>query len=109
MITAHWMKDVMKPHCVALKKSLETGPPNDDAWEELAMHAALITEASYLLMEDGRSPGGVWSDAVFKALRQGSVNVLKAIEAKDFGAAKTAFEAMTKGCASCLNEPREKE
>lgn len=109
MKTAQWMKGVMKPHCTALKKGLEAGPSNEDAWEELATHTALINEASYLLMDDGRCPDGVWADAASKTLRQGSANVLKAIEAKDLGVAKTAFEAMTQGCAACHDKHREKK
>ncbi|MBI2946268.1 MAG: cytochrome c [Verrucomicrobia bacterium] len=109
MTTAQWMKGVMKPHCTALKNGLEASPSKDEIWSELAVHAALINEASYLLMEDGRCPDGVWANAAGKTLREGSAEVLKAIEAKDTAGAKAAFEKMTKGCAACHEKHREKK
>jgi hypothetical protein len=108
MKTAQWMKNVMKPQCEALKKGLDAGPSSDDAWSALAANAALINEASYLLMDDGRCPDGVWAEAASKTLRNGSADVLKAIEAKDVGAAKAAFGAMTKACAACHDKHKEK-
>lgn len=109
MKTAQWMKGVMKPHCTALKKGLDANPSSTEAWDELAVHAALINEASYLLMEDGRCPDGVWAEAASKTLRQGSTDVLKAIDAKDLAAAKASFDAMTKGCAACHDKHKEKK
>ncbi|MBM3840435.1 MAG: cytochrome c [Verrucomicrobia bacterium] len=109
MKTAQWMKGVMKPHCTALKDGLNAGPSKDETWAELAVHAVLINEASYLLMEDGRCPDGVWANAAGKTLREGSAEVLKAIEAKDVAAAKTAFDQMTKACAACHDKHREKK
>lgn len=109
MKTAQWMKGVMKPHCTALKNGLDAAPSKDEAWAELAVHAALINEASYLLMEDGRCPDGVWAEAASKTLREGSADVLKAVEAKDSVAAKTAFDKMTKACSACHDKHREKK
>ncbi len=62
------MKGVMGPHCGALKKGMDAGPSDDKAWEELALHAALLNEASYVLMEDGRCPDGVWAKAASQKL-----------------------------------------
>ena len=109
MKTAQWMKGVMKPNCDALKKGLDAGPANDEAWDALAINAALINEASYLLMDDGRCPDGVWAEAASKTLRQGSADVLKAIDGKDLAAAKTAFGNMTKACKACHDVHREKK
>ena len=109
MKTAQWMKGVMKPQCEALKKGLDGRPSNDEEWEALAASAALINEASYLLMDDGRCPDGVWAEAASKTLRNGSADVLKAIEAKDISAAKNAFGGMTKACAACHDKHREKK
>lgn len=60
-------------------------------------------------MDDGRCPDGVWADAASKTLRQGSTDVLKAIEAKDVAAAKSAFSGMTKSCAACHDKHKEKK
>ncbi len=109
MKTAQWMKCVMKPQCEALKKGLDAGPANDDAWADLAASAALLNEGSYLLMDDGRCPDGVWAEAASKTLRNGSADVLKAIETKDAAAAKTAFGGMVKGCSACHDKHREKK
>jgi cytochrome c556 len=109
MKTAQWMKNIMKPQCEALKKGLDAGPASDDSWEALSANAAMLNEASYLLMDDGRCPDGVWAEAASKTLRNGSADVLKAIEAKDVGAAKAAFGAMTKSCAACHDKHKEKK
>lgn len=107
--TAQLMKGVMKPHCTELKNGLETDPSNDEAWEKLATHAAVLNELSYLLMDDGRCPDRTWADAASKTLRQGSAEVLKAVEAKDATAAKDAFGSMTKACKACHDAHKEKK
>ena len=58
-------------------------------------------------MDDGRCPDGVWADATTKALRQGSADLVKALQAKDHDAAKTAFGAMTKSCKACHDKHKE--
>lgn len=107
--TAQWMKCVMKPQCDALKKGLESAPVSGEAWQSLAASAALLNESSYILMDDGRCPDGVWADAASKTLRNGSGDLLKAIEAKDFEAAKGAFGSMTKSCGACHEKHKEKK
>jgi cytochrome c556 len=99
--TAQLMKGVMKTHCGDLKKSLDNKPANDEAWDDLALHAAVINELSYLLMDDGRCPDATWAEAASKTLRAGSAEVLAAAEAKDYEKAKTAFGNMTKACKAC--------
>jgi cytochrome c556 len=107
--TKQLMAGVMKPHCTKVKEGLDANPADDKAWEELALHAALLNEVSYILMEDGRCPDGTWADAASKTLRQGSADVLKAVEGKDLAAAKTAFGNMTKACKSCHDKHREQK
>jgi cytochrome c556 len=109
MKTGQFMKCVIKPNCEAIKKGLEAGPADDKAWDGLAANAAVLNEASYVLMDDGRCPDGTWADAASKTLRQGSIEVLKAIEAKDAAAAKAAFGSMTKSCGSCHDAHKEKK
>jgi len=107
MQTKHFMKGIIKPHCTALKKGLETAPADDKAWEELAMHAALLNEGSWVLMADGRCPDGVWANAATKALRGGSEAALKAIEAKDLEGARAGFQALSKSCKACHEKHKE--
>lgn len=106
--TGQLMKALIKPNCDVLKKGLDTAPSSAEAWDSLAASAAVLNEASYILMDDGRCPDGVWADATTKALRTGSADVLKAIEAKDAAAAKAAFGAMTKSCGGCHDKHKEK-
>lgn len=107
--TSQLMKCVTKPNCEAAKKALDAGPASDEAWEGLAANAAVLNELSYLLMDDGRCPDGVWAESASKTLRQGSADLLAAAEAKDAAAAKTAFGNMTKSCKACHEKHKEKK
>ena len=100
LTTKQWMQAVHKVHCGAIKEGLDAGPSDDEAWDAIALHAAMMNESSHVLMADGRCPDGVWADAC-KTLGQGSNEVLVAVEAKDAEAAKTAFAAMTQSCGGC--------
>lgn len=108
--TAQWMKGVVKPHCTALKEGLAGVPKTDTAWDELALNAAILNETSHVLMSDGRCPDGTWAKAASKTLRSGSAGVLKAIEARDVEAARTAFKQLTQSCAAChkAHKPKKK-
>ena len=70
--------------------------------------STILQRKGLLLVEDGRCPDGVWAEAASKTLRERSADVLKAIEAKDAAAAKTAFEKVTKSCAACHEKHKEK-
>lgn len=109
MTTGQFMKQVIKPQCESLKKGLDAAPANDEAWAALAAHAAVLNEGSYLLMDDGRCPYGIWAEAASKLLRQGSADVLSAVDVKDLAAAKEAFGRMTKACGSCHDTHKEKK
>jgi cytochrome c556 len=106
--TGQWMRGVVKPHCEAIKKGLETPPADDKAWEQLAVNAAVLNETSFILMDDGRCPDGVWANASTKTLREGTVALLAAIEQKDAGAAKTAFGHLASSCKECHEKHKEK-
>ncbi len=109
MMTEQWMEGVMAPHSAALRKGLQAEPADDKAWEKLAMHAALLNEASYVLMADGRCPDEVWANAASEILREGSADALKAIEAKDLEAAKNASASIGAACKACHSVHRKKE
>src|SRR6185436_5235489 len=54
MKTSQLMKGIVKPHCDALKKGVsETAPDSDEAWQKMAVNAAVLNEISYVLMDDG--------------------------------------------------------
>ncbi|MCC6883880.1 MAG: cytochrome c [Verrucomicrobiales bacterium] len=99
--TAQLMKGIVKPNCGDAKKLTDAGPASAEEWADLGVKAALLNEASYSLMEDGRCPDGTWAEAAGKLLRDGSAGVLKAVEAKDAAAAKAAMGGVLKSCKTC--------
>jgi cytochrome c556 len=99
--TRQLMSAVVKTHCGGIKKGLEAAPADDKAWAELATSAALLNEASYILMDDGRCPDGAWAEAATKLLRDGSARVHAAVAARDVEGARKAFGEMTKACEAC--------
>ncbi|MCC7376448.1 MAG: cytochrome c [Verrucomicrobiales bacterium] len=102
--TGQLMKGIVKPNCGDAKKLLDAGPSKDEDWTDLSLKAALLNEVSFSLMDDGRCPDGVWADSTTKMLREGSANLLKAAEAKDAAAAKTALGTVMKSCKTCHDE-----
>jgi cytochrome c556 len=105
--TSTLMKCVMKPSCDALKAGLDKGPADDKAWGVMGLHAGLINELSYSLMEDGRCPDGVWANAASKTLRDNSADLMKAADEKNLDNARGSFKAMTGACAACHKAHRE--
>lgn len=97
-LTKQLMKGLVAPNCGDLKKALDADQTN---WEDVALKAALLNEAGFLLMDDGRCPDGEWAKAA-KAIQGTSAEVLAAAEKKDAAAAKAAFGKLTaEGCAVC--------
>ncbi len=98
--TKRLMSGLVKPYCAGLGDALKAAPADDKAWEDLATKAALLNEAGYVLMDDGRCPDAVWAGAT-KTLKDGSAELLAKIEAKDYMAAQAAFQTVTKSCGEC--------
>ncbi|MBP88637.1 MAG: hypothetical protein CMJ64_18305 [Planctomycetaceae bacterium] len=107
LLTKQLMGGLVQPNCKDLGAGLKKAPADDKAWAALATKAALLNEASYILMADGRCPDGVWAGAT-KTLQECSDVVLKKIEAKDAEGAQGAFQAMTKACAACHKAHKKK-
>ncbi len=99
--TKYLMRGVVKSHCGDLGSMLKEGPKDDEAWDTAACHAACLNEMSYVLMDDGRCPDGVWAAAAGTTLREGSAALMAAAEAKDLEAANAAFKTVTSSCAAC--------
>ena len=98
--TKQIMSGLVQPHCAALGKGTKEAPADDKAWATLATNAALLNEASYMLMDDGRCPDAVWADAT-KALRAASEKALAKVEAKDLEGAAAEFKNVAAACAAC--------
>jgi cytochrome c556 len=101
LLTKQLMGGLVKIQCGNVKKILDAGPAGDPEWEEAAMSAALLNEASYILMADDRCPDGEWAKAASMQLRDGSAAILQAIEKKNLDEAREGFKAMTEACANC--------
>ena len=100
LTTKQMMAGLVKPNCAGIGEALKGAPADDKAWEDLATKAALLNEASFSLMDDGRCPDGDWANAS-KALRDASAAVLAKVEAKDAAGAKEAFKGVTDSCGAC--------
>lgn len=98
--THQLMEGLVAANCKALGEGLKSAPADEKAWKHLATNAALLNEASYILMDDGRCPDAVWAGATTK-LREGSAEVLAKLEAKDADGANAAMKTMTQSCGAC--------
>jgi len=99
-LTKQIMSGLVQPNCSAVGKAAKEAPADDKAWAVLATNAALLNEASYLLMDDGRCPDADWAKAA-AVLRTGSEKVLAKVEAKDMAGAAEEFKAVLDSCKAC--------
>ncbi|MBI1831549.1 MAG: hypothetical protein HYR84_08880 [Planctomycetes bacterium] len=99
--TKFLMKGVIQPNCASLGGLLkETGPADDKAWDKVTLHAVILSEMSYVVMDDGRCPDADWAGAA-KTLRECSKKILDCAKAKDTEGAQGAFKNLTGACATC--------
>ncbi len=97
----HVMTGIHSPHCGALGKLLQgNGPADEKAWNEVALHAALLNESGHLLIENERCRDAVWAEAT-KQLRDSTASVFSAAGSRDLKAAKEAFSGVTASCGAC--------
>lgn len=100
-LTKYLMKGVNAPNCASLGKLVNAETQKDEDWEAIKMHASVVNEMGYVLMDDGRCPDADWANAT-KALRECSAAVLAAAEKKDVAGAREAFKQLTStGCGVC--------
>lgn len=104
--THQLMEGFVSINCGALKKALDAEQTD---WKEVSLRAALLNEAGYLLMDDGRCPDAQWAKAA-KALQQHSAALLEKADAQDLEGSKAAFKELTgSGCAVCHEAHRPKK
>ncbi len=106
--TSTVMKTVIKPHCGALRKVLKGDLKSDEDWAAVIAEAEILSEASYILMSDGRCPDEVWSGAATQTLRYCSQVIISAAEEKNSVVVRTAFGKLTESCSVCHDAHREK-
>ena len=109
LLTKQLMNGLVVPNFKGIGDGLKEAPADDDAWTAVATKAALLNEASFVLMADGRCPDRDWAGAV-TTLRECSETVYKKVEAKDAEGAQEAFKAMRQSCAAChkVHKPKKK-
>jgi len=106
--TKYLMRGIMQPNCKSLAGLLkDSGPSDDKTWDTAACNASCLNEMSYLLMDDGRCPDGVWAGAA-KELRENSATAFAAIEKKDLEGTNAAFKSVLGACAACHKAHRPK-
>jgi len=98
--TKQIMSGLVKPNGTAIGKATKSPPTDDEGWKALATNAALLNEASYLLMDDGRCPDADWENAAM-ALRAATEAVLKNIEAKNIDGVAGQNPKINAACAAC--------
>lgn len=99
------MEGLVSVNCSALKKALDADAPD---WKQVQLRAALLNEAGFLLLADGRCPDATWAKAA-RALQTHSVEVIEAARKSDKDAALAAFKKLTSnGCAACHKVHRKK-
>ncbi len=106
--TSTVMKYVIRPHCGALRKVLRSKLKTEEEWATVISEAEILSEASYILMSDGRCPDEVWSGAATQTLRYCAQVIISAAEEKNQVVARTAFEKLTQSCSTCHDAHREK-
>ncbi|MBI3856697.1 MAG: cytochrome c [Planctomycetes bacterium] len=107
--TKFLMRGISQAHCKGVADLLkDAGPADDKAWENVACHAACLSELSFALMQDGRCPDGTWAGAA-KSLGEGAAAVIAAGEKKELEAARTAFKTVTDSCKSCHDAHRKQK
>ena len=108
MTTEQLMEGLVRPNCAKLGKALKADAVDEKAWKGLATQAALLNEASFILMADGRCPDAEWANAATK-LGEASAQLLKEVGAKNVDGSKSAFKQLTKSCAACHKAHRKDE
>lgn len=98
--TKQLMKGLVAANCGALAEELKKSPTEETNWDAMATQAALLNEASYLLMDDGRCPDADWANAA-TTLRQGSAELVAKLTAKDAAGAQAALKTTTQACGAC--------
>jgi hypothetical protein len=99
--TKSLMQGVVQPNCAAIGGLIkDAGPKDDKAWDKVALHAVVLNEMSYVVMDDGRCPDKEWAAAA-KTLRECSAKLMESAKAKDIPGTRAAFKGLTGACASC--------
>ncbi|MCF6311828.1 MAG: hypothetical protein L3J39_05190 [Verrucomicrobiales bacterium] len=106
--TSTVMKGLTKPNCDALRKILDKGPETSEDWEKLIEHSEVLSEVSFILMDDGRCPDYVWEGAAALTLRNCAKAIIAASEHRNIVVARGAFEKLKESCTSCHDAHKEK-
>lgn len=99
------MVGMVHPNYLAIEKAAKEGRVDAQTWKTLATNAALLNEASFLLVDDGRSLGDSWEKAAAE-MRGGSATMLAKVGARDKAGIASELKNIAKGCVNCHAEYR---
>lgn len=103
--TKQLMKGFVSVNCGDLDKALKEKEIN---WDDVTLKAALLNEAGFVLMDDGRCPDKDWA-AGAKAVRESTKKLLESAAKKDLENVQASFKTLTsEGCATCHKAHRPK-
>lgn len=106
--TSTVMKYLTKPNCNAIRDILKKGPASSEDWDQLIEHSEVLSEVSFILMDDGRCQDYVWEGAAALTLRNCAKAIIAASENRNIVVARGAFEKLTESCSSCHDAHKEK-
>lgn len=106
--TSTVMTNLTKPNCNAIRDLLEKEPKTSEDWDKLIEHSEVLSEVSFILMDDGRCPDYVWEGAASLTLRNCAKAIISASEKRNIVVARGAFEKLTQSCTACHDAHKEK-
>ena len=98
--TQQLMDGMVHPNYLAIERATKESRVDPVAWRALANNAALLNEASYLIVDDDRSLGADWDKAA-RQLRTGSAELLVKIAARDKTEMESVLKVTAKACNDC--------
>ena len=104
------MELVQEPNMDRLAAMMKTGGPQSERdWKHAKAYASILAESSQLLLMAGRIKDDVWETGAI-AVNNASKASMRAAEAKDLDAWRTANAAIGKGCRGChkVHKPKKK-
>lgn len=94
------MEGLVHPSYLALEEAVKKGRLDGRTAASLTTKSALLNEAGFMLVDNKRSRGETWDDAV-KQLRRESAAMTSKIKARDKEGALASLEALTNACVNC--------
>ena len=103
------MEYMVKPAMAKIKEYREAGGPADkEQWQKAYGAISMVTEASQLVLMDGRIKDDAWSDGAKKVIEAAQGAMMGAYRMDADGYNK-GLKAMSAGCKTCHDVHKKKE